>query len=368
MRVSAYSPIWPGPSACRRTDRPPSCSRSTAGLWRSPVPAGSPCDGWTTPGAGLPPTDTRPRGLRGFLPAVGSLWNAERMLLLSLGSALAAAVCFGLAAVLQAIGMRRAAPGTDPGQLLRALRTWPFLAGLAMDVLGFAFELVALRHLPLFLVQAAIAASLAVTAIAASMFMGERLRRGEWLAIGAVCLGLAALGTSAGPEGATRATNGFYVALVICLVVVGLLGAYAARLPAAARTVTLGACSGLSYGVLALAARTLPHLAPSRLLREPATYLVAVAGLLSLVLWMNALAAGSVTTATAALVVSETLLPAAVGVFVLGDEARTGFVPLAVAGFVLAVGGALALARFGEVDGDVARADSRPAVSVDPMS
>jgi hypothetical protein len=49
------------------------------------------------------------------------------------------------------------------------------------------------------------------------------------------------------------------------------------------------------------------------------------------------------------MVVGETVLPAVVGVVVLGDEAKHGWVPVAVGGFVLAVGGALALARFGEL-------------------
>jgi uncharacterized membrane protein YdcZ (DUF606 family) len=62
----------------------------------------------------------------------------------------------------------------------------------------------------------------------------------------------------------------------------------------------------------------------------------------------TALQRGSVTTTTAAVVVAETLMPALIGVFLLGDGTRQGFTWVAVAGFVLAVAGALALARFGE--------------------
>jgi len=47
-------------------------------------------------------------------------------------------------------------------------------------------------------------------------------------------------------------------------------------------------------------------------------------------------------------VVAEPLMPALVGVLLLGDRTRDGYVPLAVVGFALAVAGALALARFGE--------------------
>ncbi|MDI1466178.1 hypothetical protein QEZ54_34900 [Catellatospora sp. KI3] len=273
------------------------------------------------------------------------------MLVVSLVGALAAAVCFGLASVMQAVGMRRmsAASGPDVQLLLRALRNWLFIAGTLVDLLGFGFELLALRRLPLFLVQAAVASSLAVTAIAASVVMRERLGRWEWLAVGSVCAGLAALGVSAGHEGAHAVPRGFYLALGGCLAGLGLLGAAAGRLPARLRTVAMGACAGLCFGVLALAARTLPELSPARLLREPAAYLVAASGLVAFLLWTSALSGGSVTTATAGMVVGETLLPALTGVLVLGDGARPGFVPVALTGFVLAVGGALALARFGEV-------------------
>jgi hypothetical protein len=55
-----------------------------------------------------------------------------------------------------------------------------------------------------------------------------------------------------------------------------------------------------------------------------------------------------VTTATAGLVIGETIGPALVGVIWLGDRTREGLAWLAVLGFAVAVAGALALARFGE--------------------
>lgn len=62
----------------------------------------------------------------------------------------------------------------------------------------------------------------------------------------------------------------------------------------------------------------------------------------------TALERGSVTVATAGMVVGETVGPAAIGVVWLGDRTREGLAWLAVVGFVVAVAGALALARFGE--------------------
>ncbi|NED76694.1 hypothetical protein G3I51_31145, partial [Streptomyces sp. SID9944] len=90
--------------------------------------------------------------------------------------ALGAAVCFGTATVLQAVAARAAAgaeggSGGDAALLLRALRQWRYLAGLALDGLGFLLQIVALRSLPIYAVGAALASSLAVTAVAAARLL-----------------------------------------------------------------------------------------------------------------------------------------------------------------------------------------------------
>ena len=85
------------------------------------------------------------------------------------------------------------------------------------------------------------------------------------------------------------------------------------------------------------------------LLRDPATYALAVAAVVALLTYSTALQRGSVTQATAPLVVGETVVPAIVGVVMLGDVPREGWEWVAVVGFALAVGGALALAGHGEV-------------------
>ncbi len=76
-----------------------------------------------------------------------------------------------------------------------------------------------------------------------------------------------------------------------------------------------------------------------------------VSGLGGYLLLIEALRSGSVTAATAAMVIGETVWPALFGVLWLGDTTRPGFAPLAVTGFAASIAGALALARFGEAEG-----------------
>jgi hypothetical protein len=165
-----------------------------------------------------------------------------------------------------------------------------------------------------------------------------------------VVAGVGLLGSSAGPEGASQAGVMFKLALIVAIAALGLIGLAAARLRDPARTLALGLVAGFGYGVIGIAARVLNGFEPLTLLRDPAAYAVAAAGIVSFVFYATALEGGSVTVATAAVVLAETLPPAVIGVVFLGDRTRPGLEPAAIAGFLLAVASAVMLARFGEAD------------------
>src|SRR5215469_6583825 len=288
-------------------------------------------------------------------------------MLASLIAALVAALFYGIAAVMQAMAVREASnrpaeyaatTGVDPGLVPRMLRQWRFVASIGLDTLGFVAQLVALRRLPLFAVQAIVASNLAVTAVFASLLIGVTLSWREWLAVGGVVIGVGLLGSSAGAEGATQAGVVFKVALIVAVAGLALVGIVAARLRNPARTLLLGTVAGLGYGVLGIAARVLTGFAPLTLVKDPAAYAVIAAGIVSFAFYASALEGGSVTVATAAVVLAETLPPAVVGVIFLGDTTRPGLEPAAAAGFLLAVASAVMLARFGE--GDRAETPPRP--------
>ncbi|WP_242587444.1 hypothetical protein [Streptomyces sp. MST-110588] len=266
--------------------------------------------------------------------------------------ALGSAVCFGTASVLQAVAARATAPGSrsgvDPGLLLRVLTQWRYLLGLALDGLGFLLELVALRSLPIYAVGAALAASLAVTAVVAARVLRVRLSRAEWTAVVAVCGGLAMLGLASGEEGHRTGSTALRLGTLIVAVAVLASGALAGRLPERARAATLGLGAGFGFGAVEVAVRLVDDLSLPAVLANPATYALLIGGGAAFLLLTSALQRGSVTAATAGMVIGETLGPALVGVVWLGDRTRPGLLPAAMAGFALAVAGALALARFGE--------------------
>ncbi|MFD0415339.1 hypothetical protein [Streptomyces sp. NPDC127108] len=266
--------------------------------------------------------------------------------------ALGSAVCFGTASVLQAVAARATAPGTgsgvDPALLLRAVRQWRYVAGLALDGLGFLLQIVALRSLPIYAVGAALAASLAVTAVVAARLLRVRLSGTEWGAVGVVSAGLAMLGLASGAEGdETGSTALRYVMLAVAVAVL-LLGAAAGRLPDRGRALALGLGAGCGFGVVEVTVRLIDDVSPGALIANPATYALLIGGGAAFLLLTSALQRGSVTAATAGMVIGETIGPALVGVVCLGDRTREGLGWLAILGFGVAVAGALALARFGE--------------------
>jgi drug/metabolite transporter (DMT)-like permease len=280
---------------------------------------------------------------------------------LSLAAALVAALCYGIAAVMQAMAVRaasrrrvharRAPLGTvDPGLVVRMLRQWLFLVSIGIDLIGFVAQLIALRRLPLFAAQAIIAGNLAVTAVFAAWLIHLELAWREWVAVAGVILGVSLLGASAGAHPAVGVSPQFKLALILAVAGIAVAGVAASRLKPPARTPVLGAVAGLGYGVLAVAARVLPGFSPHELIRDPAAYALAAAGIVSFMLYATALENGSVTVATAAVVLAETTPPAVVGVLFLGDQTRPGMGGIALVGFSIAVLCAVALARFGETD------------------
>jgi drug/metabolite transporter (DMT)-like permease len=268
-----------------------------------------------------------------------------------LAGALVACLCYGVATVFQAMGARRVAgsEGVDPRLLMRVLRSLPFLLGTAMDFCGLLFNLYALRELPLFEVQGIVNTNLAVTAVFAGLLLRIRLTRKDKIAVAGVVGGLILLGLAAGPEGTgTFSLTGRWVLLCVSLLLAATALVLGNRYKSAHPAV-LGTVAGFLFGVFGIAVRVLPSLDPAKLATDPAAYAALIASVTGFLFFTTALQRGSVNATAAALVIGETAVPAIIGITLLGDSARSDYGVVGVFGFLMAVGGALALARFAEI-------------------
>lgn len=268
--------------------------------------------------------------------------------------ALGCSLCYGTATVLQAAGTRSVEAGSGSGVdavlLLRAVRQWRYLVGIGLDVVGFLLQVAALRLVPIYVVAAALAASIAVTGVVAAWVLSARLSRVEWCAVGVVCASLVALAVAAGPGHFRHAPAGLGWALLGVVAAVLIAGFAAGRLPDRARALALGLGAGTGFGVVEVGVRLIDVIDPTTrsFYTNPALYAAAAGGAAGFLLLTSALHRGSVTPAVAGMVVGETLAPAFVGVAWLGDTARDGLGGLVIAGFAVAVAATLVLARFGE--------------------
>jgi len=267
-------------------------------------------------------------------------------MVLGLACALFAALAYGSASVLQGVAAQRAesSSGLDPRLIMRLARSVPYVSGLSLDLAAFVASLVALRTLPLFLVQSAVASSVGVTAIIAAL-IGVRLRGREVVSLVVLGAGLLLLATSAQPEQGTPLPLASRWALLASVVLLAVAGAIAARRGGRSSAPALAVLAGLAFTVVAVAARSLSVPSPLwHALADPGLWAILAHGSLGMLLFTTALQRGSLTTGVAVTFAVETVIPAGIGLAFLGDTTRPGYAPIAAVGFVFTIAGTLALA------------------------
>ena len=269
------------------------------------------------------------------------------MTLLPLAGTVVAALCFGVASVLESVGARRVPLATrlDAMLLVRLARQPTYALGLALDVVGFSLTAWALRSLPLFVVQAGVAASLAVTAVVSSR-RGDVLPPAARLAVVAAGAGLVLLGASAGTEAASPPSS--LAPALLGMVPVLVLGAVAVhrRRPAGGGA-ALSLLAGLAFAGFALAGRVAELDGVTVALADPGAWALVAYLPLGLLLHGASLQRAPVTAVTALYVAVEVVVPAIVGITLVGDAPRPGVAAGAMGalGFALVVGSVGALAR-----------------------
>ena len=267
----------------------------------------------------------------------------------------AAAVCSGSAAVLQAAAVRRL-PTSDAvtaGFVVRLARSPRYLLALVLVACGFGLSIVALRTLPLFVVQAGRASSLAITAVLSVLVLRARLRTPEVIAVVAIGAGLVVVAATAGQQSAADVGTGLRFALLGAVFAIALAAAAAMKIRSPQRSgLALGVLAGSCFGLLAVGARLLRGFSPTVLIADPAAWAMGGAGVLGLLLGALALQRASVVAVTAAMVATETVLGAVLGMIVCGDRPADGLALPALVGFLLVLTGALVLARFGAPEQD----------------
>lgn len=282
------------------------------------------------------------------------------MTAVGIAAGLLSAIVFGVGAVVQAHAVRRfeTAPDTLVKFLRRAVRDGRTWAVVLAYLAGFVLHAVAIWLLPLYLAQATISMSLVVTAYAASR-VEDALTRKYWGAVALVTVGLVLLSAGAGDPGAVVTTTSFTVALWAGVVLLAAASVGAGRLTGGG----LGALAGLGYTGSAIAVRGVGTPVETAVVFAA----LAVPSYSIVAFWLYSLGMRriAVSSASAALIVVQTFVPAGIGVALLGDEIRPGWWPVVLVGLLAATVGAVSLSRR-SLDGSVTGSSPDPARSRPP--
>ena len=120
-------------------------------------------------------------------------------LVLGIGAAVGASTLYSLGIALQAMDAKEA-PHEEHLRLALAwslLRRARWLAGTGLSILGWPLQIVALLLAPLVVVQPALAVGLLVLMFLAQRMLGEHAGRYEYLAMGAIVIGVVGAGLTA---------------------------------------------------------------------------------------------------------------------------------------------------------------------------
>jgi drug/metabolite transporter (DMT)-like permease len=251
-------------------------------------------------------------------------------------AAVAASVGYGVATVLQAVGARRAGG-------LAAFRQPTVIGGFALDLIAFFASLVAFARLPLFLVQAVVAASIVVVVLVAHPVLHTPLRRADLVAAAVVVAALVVLAGAAGTQPPTTADA---AVVRVTLIAVGLLVSLTLAFYSRGPAWVMGVSSALGYSGVAIGVRGAHTEGTLReIVWQPMAVVVVVSGLVAVVAYVRALERGSASLAASIVSVGEVVVPGLIGLLVLGDTVREGWAVPAALAIAAAVGGCLVLAR-----------------------
>ncbi|CAL9426904.1 DMT family transporter [Streptomyces sp. Tu 3180] len=268
-------------------------------------------------------------------------------------ASLAAGVCFAVAGVLQqwAAAARPDAEALTARLLGHLARDPLWLCGIALAVVAYGFQSLALAFGPLSLVQPLIVAELVFAVPLSARLHRMRLGPREWLGTCAVTAGLALALLSARPHGGDPRAAG----LLPWLLVVGVTAAVVCAVLAAARVLTgpwRASATALAAGAVmgtqsVLLASTVDRLRHGLLAALAAwqTYALVVASVGGLLLIQSAFQQGPLAASMTVLDATEPVVAVTVGTVVFGEAIRTGWPVSAatVAGLALVGAGIVAL-------------------------
>jgi drug/metabolite transporter (DMT)-like permease len=276
---------------------------------------------------------------------------------------LAASFCTATSSVCQRLGARTldarepGVTGFDPMLVFRLARRPVWLLGFSCMLIGFAFQVSALRFGPLALVQPLLAVELLfVFGYLAYLTRCRGVRRREWLAAVAMSVGLSVFLRAASPSGghphAPAALWWISGLVVLVVVAVAVAAAVAHGHSPARRAALLGVATGVAWGFVAAVIKEMSsHLGggPAAVFGNWSVYVLLGAGTAAMLLASHAITAGPLAASQPGFTLLDPIVAILLGVFLFGERLQASPAALAaeVLGLLVLAAGVSALSRSG---------------------
>jgi drug/metabolite transporter (DMT)-like permease len=271
--------------------------------------------------------------------------------------ALAASFCTATASVCQRLGAQSIeVTGFDIWLVFRLARRPAWLLGIASMILGFVFQISALRFGPLALIQPILALELLfVFAYMAVIGRRVKVKRRDWLAAVAMSAGIGLFLRLAAPSGGR---------LHALAVAIGL-----GQRPGTSRSgqaALLGAATGISWGFVAAVIKELSsHLGDGigAIVSNWSPYVLVVVGAATMLLASHALAAGPLAASQPGFTILDPLSASLLGLFLFSEHIQAGVLDLAgeALALTIVIAGATALSHSHLIVGEDGTSPGSPA-------
>jgi drug/metabolite transporter (DMT)-like permease len=296
--------------------------------------------------------------------------------------ALAASFCTATASVCQRLGAKsNEVTGFDIWLVFRLARRPVWLLGIASMILGFVFQINALRFGPLALVQPILALELLfVFAYMTVINRRVKVKQRDWLAAVAMSAGIGLFLRLAAPSGGRLHAPGSWWWLAglatFGMVFVALAVAFGfGHRPTASpsrQAALLGAATGISWGFVAAVIKELSsHLGQGAgaIFANWSPYVLIVVGAATMLLASHALAAGPLAASQPGFTILDPLAASLLGVFLFSETIQAGVMDLGgeVVALVIVIAGVTALSHSHLIVGEDATS-SDPAAGPQPQS
>jgi drug/metabolite transporter (DMT)-like permease len=290
--------------------------------------------------------------------------------------ALAASFCTATASVCQRLGAKgNEVTGLDVWLIVRLARRPVWLLGLASMILGFAFQVSALRFGPLALVQPVLALELLfVFAYMAAVGGRVKVKRRDWLAAVAMSAGIGLFLRLASPSGGRLHAPGAWwwlaslsaLAIVLLALVLAIGPGHRPGTSRSRQAALLGAATGISWGFVAAVIKELSSYLGDgigALFAHWPPYVLVVVGAGTMLLASHALAAGPLAASQPGFTILDPLSASLLGTFLFGEHIQAAVPSLAgeAAALAIVIAGATALSHSQLVAGEDGAPPAPPA-------